>query len=76
MEQSMKRTVIAILMLSLPVVGLAETKKSSPPPGPGQSEYAPGQQPGASKKSAPGQKAKTPGEAKKYAPGQQPSPTR
>jgi len=58
-SRSMNRVVIAIVMLvSLPMTVLAETKQT-PPPGPGQSEFAPGQ------------KAKKPGEAKKFAPGQQ-----
>jgi hypothetical protein len=69
----MQRTVAAlIVLLGASTISVAETKQA-PPPGPGQSEYAPGQratQPGQAKKYAPGQKAKNPGEAKKYAPGQ------
>jgi hypothetical protein len=71
----MKRTVLAFIILAvLPTFALAQTKKSqTPPPGPGQSEWAPGQratEPGGAKKYAPGQKATEPGTAKKYAPGQ------
>ena len=70
--------VAAAAMLGLPTVPLAQTK--NPPPGPGQSEYAPGQRaqkPGDAKKYAPGQRMhrydnpKYPG-ASEYAPGQQP----
>jgi hypothetical protein len=67
----MKHTVIAfIMLLGIPMVALAETKS-----GPGQSEFAPGQQTGPAKKSAPGQKMQqkdlpAPG-ASEYAPGQQ-----
>jgi hypothetical protein len=64
--------VAAAGVLALPCGTMAQTKDR-----PGQSEYAPGQQPGPAKKWAPGQqerrydKDKQPG-AKEYAPGQQP----
>jgi hypothetical protein len=67
----MKYAAIAcIMLLGIPTAALAETKS-----GPGQSEFAPGQQTGPAKKSAPGQKMQkkdlpAPG-ASEYAPGQQ-----
>jgi hypothetical protein len=68
----MKRTVIAVALLAaVPTVALAASKKGAAP-GPGQSEYAPGQQTGPAKKSAPGQRS---GPATEYAPGQQPRDT-
>jgi hypothetical protein len=68
----MNRAVIAFLILiGMPMVAVAETKKG-PAPGPGQSEFAPGHQPGPAKKAAPGQiQKKTKKPAKKSAPGQQ-----
>jgi hypothetical protein len=71
----MRQLLIAIIgaaSLAVPSVVIAQTKDK-----PGQSEYAPGHQPGPAKRSAPGQreqsydKDKQPG-AKEYAPGQQP----
>ena len=68
----MKRILIAFVVVAcVPTLALAATTKKT---GPGQSEYAPGQQSGPATKYAPGQvqkrtKGKTP--AKKVAPGQQ-----
>jgi hypothetical protein len=71
----MRQLLIALTtaaVLALPCAATAQTKDK-----PGQSEYAPGHQPGPAKRSAPGQreqrydKDKQPG-AKEYAPGQQP----
>jgi hypothetical protein len=74
--QQMIRILSAAVAAAFFVVpAFAQTKKS-PPPAPGQSEYAPGHQPGDAKKSAPGQRMqkkddpKSPG-ASEYAPGQQ-----
>ena len=74
----MSRLIVAAVtaaFLGLPGAALAQ-KDTKKPTGPGQSEYAPGQQPGSAKKSAPGQQMhkkddpKSPG-ASEYAPGQQ-----
>jgi hypothetical protein len=70
---AMKRILIAFVVVAcVPTLALAATTKKAPAPGPGQSEYAPGQQSGPATKSAPGQvqkrtKGKTP--AKTVAPG-------
>src|SRR5262245_37627749 len=71
-EFAMKHTLIALMIFAcVPTVALAAAKKSQAP-GPGQSEFAPGQQPGPAKKSAPGQiQKRTHKPAKKSAPGQQ-----
>ena len=63
----MNKMIVALLAgaLALPTATLAQNSDSN-----SAKEYAPGQQPGAAKKSAPGQ-VKEPGEsAKEYAPGQ------
>ena len=68
----MKRTLIALVIFAcVPAVAMAAARKG-PAPGPGQSEFAPGHQPGPAKKSAPGQIQKKTGKpAKRSAPGQQ-----
>jgi hypothetical protein len=74
----MKRMLIIVITTAalLPVGALAQsTKNKGQAPGPGQSEYAPGQKqttPGTAKDYAPGQQD---GAAKNAAPGQQKSPT-
>jgi hypothetical protein len=45
-------------LLAVPATAMAQSRMTTPAPGPGQSEWAPGQ------------RAKAPGEAKKFAPGQ------
>lgn len=63
-------------LLAAPGFAAQTASKAKPAPAPGQSEYAPGHQPGAAKNAAPGQMAKkkndpkSPG-ASEYAPGQQ-----
>jgi hypothetical protein len=63
-------------ILAMPAAALAQTNK--PLTGPGQSEFAPGHQPGPAKKSAPGQRMHKkdvkgqPG-ASEYAPGHLPN---
>lgn len=54
--RSITRSVLAVALLGIPAVAMAQTK--APAPGPGQSEWAPGQ------------RAKGPGDAKDFAPGQ------
>ncbi len=77
-----RRTVFAVAIAfavgSLPVAAMAQSPASKgKAPGPGQSEYAPGQKPGPAKKSAPGQVRKSKGDnpakpgASEYAPGTQ-----
>jgi hypothetical protein len=56
--KSISGTVLAVALLSVPTIALAQTGAKAPAPGPGQSEWAPGQ------------RAKGPGDAKDYAPGQ------
>jgi hypothetical protein len=74
MEHIMKRIVVTALttvLIAVPLVAMAQTPPKKPV-GPGQSEYAPGQQPNP-KKAAPGQIQKNTNEtAKENAPGQQP----
>jgi hypothetical protein len=55
--KSITRSVLAIALLGVPAVAMAQTNRA-PAPGPGQSEWAPGQ------------RAKGPGDAKDFAPGQ------
>ena len=59
-----------------PITASAQTKNVTPPPAPGQSEYAPGKKQATSTKTAkelaPGQRQSDPGTAKDFAPGQQP----
>ena len=55
--RSITRSVLAIAFLGLPAAAMAQSNKA-PAPGPGQSEWAPGQ------------RAKGPGDAKDFAPGQ------
>jgi len=70
--------VLAIALLGLPAVAMAQT---TPAPGPGQSEWAPGQRatsPGGAKKFAPGQRmhskdVKSQPGASEYAPGHLPN---
>ena len=52
----LSRSLLAVSMLAIPAAAMAQTK--APAPGPGQSEWAPGQ------------RAKGPGDAKDFAPGQ------
>jgi hypothetical protein len=56
--KSISRSVLAIAMLGIPTIAMAQGGTKAPAPGPGQSEWAPGQ------------RAKGPGDAKDYAPGQ------
>ena len=49
---------LAVALLGLPTVAMAQKSGSTPAPAPGQSEWAPGQ------------RAKGPGDAKDFAPGQ------
>ena len=67
---------VAALVIA-PITASAQTKQVTPPPTPGQSEYAPGKKQTTSTKTAkelaPGQRQKSePGTAKDFAPGQQP----
>ena len=55
--KSITRSVLAIAFLAIPTIAMAQSGKA-PAPGPGQSEWAPGQ------------RAKGPGDAKDFAPGQ------
>jgi hypothetical protein len=55
--KSITRSVLIIALLAIPAAATAQTNRA-PAPGPGQSEWAPGQ------------RAKGPGNAKDYAPGQ------
>ena len=52
------RSVLAIALLGIPTIAMAQSGTRAPAPGPGQSEWAPGQ------------RAKGPGDAKDFAPGQ------
>jgi hypothetical protein len=52
------RSVLAIALLGIPTIAIAQGGTKAPAPGPGQSEWAPGQ------------RAKGPGDAKDFAPGQ------
>ena len=54
----MTRSLLAVALLGIPTAVIAQTGTKAPAPGPGQSEWAPGQ------------RAKGPGDAKDYAPGQ------
>ena len=56
--KSISRSVLAIALLGIPTVAMAQGGTRAPAPGPGQSEWAPGQ------------RAKGPGDAKDFAPGQ------
>jgi hypothetical protein len=56
--KSISRSVLVIALLGVPAIAMAQGGTRAPAPGPGQSEWAPGQ------------RAKGPGEAKDYAPGQ------
>ena len=63
-------------ILAVPAAAMAQTRNAAPPSGPGQSEFAPGHQPGLAKKSAPGQRmhqkdVKSQPGASEYAPGHQ-----
>jgi hypothetical protein len=83
-EENAMKTItcaLAIALLGLPAVAMAQKGGSAPAPGPGQSEWAPGQRatpPGGAKKFAPGQRFKEkdvkgqPG-ASEYAPGHLPN---
>ena len=50
--------VLAIVLLAVPTIAMAQNRTTTPAPGPGQSEWAPGN------------RAKGPGDAKDFAPGQ------
>jgi hypothetical protein len=68
-------TMVAVVLATAPA--LAQGTNKGKAPGPGQSEYAPGQKqttPGTAKDRAPGQRQSDPGTAKDYAPGQQKPP--
>jgi len=54
----LSRSVLALSMLAIPAAAMAQGGTKAPAPGPGQSEWAPGQ------------RAKGPGDAKDFAPGQ------
>jgi hypothetical protein len=56
--KSVSRSVIAVALLAIPTIAMAQSGTKAPAPGPGQSEWAPGQ------------RAKGPGDAKDFAPGQ------
>jgi hypothetical protein len=56
--KSVRRSALAIVLISIPTMAMAQTGTKAPAPGPGQSEWAPGQ------------RAKGPGDAKDFAPGQ------
>ena len=56
--KSVSRSVIAVALLAIPTIAMAQSGTRAPAPGPGQSEWAPGQ------------RAKGPGDAKDFAPGQ------
>ena len=56
--KSVSRSVIAVAFLAIPTIAMAQSGTRAPAPGPGQSEWAPGQ------------RAKGPGDAKDFAPGQ------
>ena len=56
--KSIIRSVLAVAFLGLPAIAMAQGGTRAPAPGPGQSEWAPGQ------------RAKGPGDAKDFAPGQ------
>jgi hypothetical protein len=56
--QSITRSILAVALLGLPTIAMAQGGTRAPAPGPGQSEWAPGQ------------RAKGPGDAKDFAPGQ------
>jgi hypothetical protein len=56
--KSISRSVVAIALLGIPTIAMAQGGTKAPAPGPGQSEWAPGQ------------RAKGPGDAKDFAPGQ------
>ena len=75
----LSRGVLALSLLAIPAVAMAQTK--APALGPGQSEWAPGQRakgPGAAKDFAPGQRmhkkdVKSQPGASEYAPGRLPN---
>ena len=54
----MTRSLLAVALFGIPTIATAQTGTKAPAPGPGQSEWAPGQ------------RAKGPGDAKDFAPGQ------
>jgi hypothetical protein len=56
--KSISSGVLAIALLGIPTIAMAQGGTRAPAPGPGQSEWAPGQ------------RAKGPGDAKDFAPGQ------
>jgi hypothetical protein len=69
-------SLLTAAILAMPAAAVAQTNK--PLTGPGQSEFAPGHQPGPAKKSAPGQRmhqkdVKSQPGASEYAPGHQPN---
>jgi hypothetical protein len=53
------------------LLALSLTQAAAEQKGQGSKQFAPGQQSGAAKDAAPGQRQSYPGEAKKFAPGQQ-----
>jgi hypothetical protein len=56
--KSIGRTALVVALLGFPTIAMSQTGTKAPAPGPGQSEWAPGQ------------RAKSPGDAKNFAPGQ------
>ena len=79
--KSIIRSVLAVAFLGLPAIAMAQGGTRAPAPGPGQSEWAPGQRakgPGAAKDFAPGQRmhkkdVKSQPGASEYAPGRLPN---
>jgi hypothetical protein len=72
---------LAIALIGLPTIAMAQKTTTTPAPGPGQSEWAPGQRatsPGGAKQFAPGQRmhqkdVKSQPGASEYAPGHLPN---
>ena len=56
--KSITRGMLAVALLGIPTIALAQSGTKAPAPAPGQSEWAPGH------------RAKGPGDAKDFAPGQ------
>jgi hypothetical protein len=79
--QSITRSILAVALLGLPTIAMAQGGTRAPAPGPGQSEWAPGQRakgPGSAKDFAPGQRmhkkdVKSQPGASEYAPGRLPN---
>ena len=79
--KSISRSVLAVALLGIPAIAMAQGGTKAPAPGPGQSEWAPGQRataPGGAKNYTPGQRmhkkdVKSQPGASEYAPGHLPN---